>query len=63
MKKLTLLNIAVGIGIYLMFSYSMFLGLQVDPRQGNIGILLTALVLVAYIMVYQKYLKKPPKSK
>jgi multisubunit Na+/H+ antiporter MnhB subunit len=36
--------------IYLMFSFSLFLGLQVNPTYGNIGIVVTAGAAIAYVL-------------
>ena len=35
--------------LYLMFSFSLFLGLQVEPLYGNVGVALTAVLAVAYV--------------
>lgn len=40
---------AVILAIYLWFSFSLFLGLQVRPLYGNIGMLLTLLLVAAYV--------------
>ena len=43
--------------LYLVFSFSLFLGLQVRPMYGNIGLLITALLVAAY--VYFGFIRKP----
>ena len=35
--------------LYIVFSFSLFLGLQVRPMYGNIGLLITALLVAAYV--------------
>ena len=35
--------------IYLVFSFALFLGLQVRPLYGNIGLGVTALLVMAYL--------------
>lgn len=42
--------------LYLVFSFSLFLGLQVRPLYGNIGLLITALLVAAY--VYFGFMRK-----
>ena len=42
-------HVAVIFALYLVFSFSLFLGLQVRPMFGNIGILVTALLVCAYV--------------
>lgn len=46
----------VILAIYLWFSFSLFLGLQVRPLYGNIGILVTLLLVAAY--VYFGFIRK-----
>lgn len=40
---------AALLGLYLAFSFALFLGLQVEPVYGNIGLVVTAVLVVAYI--------------
>ena len=35
--------------LYLVFSFALFLGLQVEPLYGNIGLALTAVLVGAYV--------------
>ena len=35
--------------LYLVFSFALFLGLQVEPLYGNIGLALTAVLMAAYV--------------
>lgn len=51
-----LCHAAVILAIYLWFSFSLFLGLQVRPLYGNIGILVTLLLIAAY--VYFGFIRK-----
>ena len=44
------------LAIYLWFSFSLFLGLQVRPLYGNIGMLVTLLLVAAY--VYFGFIRK-----
>ncbi len=53
-RKKILLNVIVGAVFYLLFSFSLFLGLQVNPLFGNIGVATTVLLLVGYIFMYRK---------
>ena len=46
----------VILAIYLWFSFSLFLGLQVRPLYGNIGMLVTLLLVAAY--VYFGFIRK-----
>ena len=39
---------AVIIGLYLAFSFALFLGLQIDPTYGNIGLLAVAVLAGCY---------------
>jgi len=51
-----LVHAAAIIGLYLAFSFVMFLGLQVSPVYGNIGLVAIAPVVVLY--VYIGFLRK-----
>lgn len=44
-----LCHAAVITAIYLWFSFSLFLGLQVRPLYGNLGMLVTLLLVAAYV--------------
>ena len=44
------------IGLYLAFSFALFLGLQVDPLYGNIGLVAVGLLVAAY--VYLGFVRK-----
>jgi len=44
-----LCHAVVILAIYLWFSFSLFLGLQVRPLYGNIGMLVTLLLIAAYV--------------
>ncbi|WP_419949149.1 hypothetical protein [Candidatus Palauibacter sp.] len=46
-----LAHVAAIVGLYLVFSFALFLGLQVDPVYGNIGLLVTALLVIVYIYI------------
>ena len=35
--------------LYLMFSFALFLGLQVEPLYGNVGVALTVALAVIYV--------------
>ena len=37
------------IGLYLAFSFALFLGLQVDPLYGNIGLVAVAILVASYV--------------
>lgn len=52
----TLCHAVVILAIYLWFSFSLFLGLQVRPLYGNIGMLVTLLLVAAY--VYFGFIRK-----
>ena len=52
-----LCHAVVILAIYVWFSFSLFLGLQVRPVYGNIGLLITALLVAAY--VYFGFIRKP----
>ena len=51
-----LAHAAAIIGLYLAFSFALFLGLQVNPLYGNIG--LVAIAVLAVFYVYIAFLKK-----
>ena len=51
-----LCHAAVILAIYLWFSFSLFLGLQVRPLYGNIGMLVTLVLVAAY--VYFGFIRK-----
>ena len=51
-----LCHVLVIVAIYLWFSFSLFLGLQVRPLYGNIGMLVTLLLVAAY--VYFGFIRK-----
>lgn len=44
-----LLHAAGIIAIYLAFTFSLFLGLQVEPLYGNAGLVFTATLAAAYV--------------
>lgn len=52
---------AVIITLYLAFSFALFLGLQVDPVYGNIGLLAVAVLTGLY--VYLGFVKKSSRGK
>ena len=37
------------IGLYLAFSFALFLGLQVDPLYGNIGLVAVGILVASYV--------------
>ena len=51
-----LCHAAVILAIWLWFSFSLFLGLQVRPLYGNLGMLVTLLLVAAY--VYFGFIRK-----
>jgi len=51
-----LCHAVVILAIYLWFSFSLFLGLQVRPLYGNLGMLVTLLLVAAY--VYFGFIRK-----
>ena len=54
---LKILGHAIAIAlIFLAFTFSLFLGLQVRPALGNIGLIVTALLVAAY--VYFGFIRK-----
>lgn len=44
------------IGLYLAFSFALFLGLQVNPAYGNIGLVVVAVLVGLY--VYLGFIRK-----
>ena len=46
-----LAHAAVIIGLYLAFSFVLFLGLQVNPVYGNIGLVVIAALVALYVYV------------
>lgn len=55
MRK-ALAHFAAIIGLYLAFSFALFLGLQVSPLYGNLGIL--AVGILAGLYVYIAFVRK-----
>ena len=53
-------HVIVIVLLYLVFSFSLFLGLQVRPMYGNIGLLITALLVATY--VYFGFIRKRKSS-
>ena len=51
-----LAHVAVLAGLYVAFSFSMFLGLQIRPLYGNVGIAVT--VVLAGVYIYYGILRK-----
>ena len=51
-----LCHVLAILAIYIWFSFSLFLGLQVRPLYGNIGMLVTLLLIAAY--VYFGFIRK-----
>lgn len=43
-------HVAAIVLIYLMFSFSLFLGLQVNTTYGNIGMVVSAAAAIAYVL-------------
>ena len=61
-KRLTILiHVAALLALYLAFSFALFLGLQVQPMLGNLGIITVALLAVLY--VYIGWLKPKRRAK
>ena len=54
-------HVIVVVLLYIVFSFSLFLGLQVRPMYGNIGLLITALLVAAY--VYFGFIRKRKTSR
>ena len=48
MKRI-LAHVAAIVGLYVVFSFALFLGLQVAPMYGNIGLGVTAALVAAYV--------------
>ena len=46
-----LTHVVVLAGLYLVFSFALFLGLQVNPFYGTIGIAVTAVLVALYVYV------------
>lgn len=47
-------HVAAIVLLYLMFSFSLFLGLQVRPAYGNIGMVVSAGAAIAYVFWLRK---------
>ena len=47
--KRILAHVAAIVGLYVVFSFALFLGLQVAPLYGNIGLGVTAALVAAYV--------------
>lgn len=47
----TAAHAAAVAGLYLAFSFSLFLGLQVDPAYGNAGVAATVVLAALYVYV------------
>ena len=54
----TALKVAVHVAViallYLMFSFSLFLGLQVNTTYGNIGMVVSIGAIIAYVLVVRR---------
>ncbi|MCY3601288.1 MAG: hypothetical protein OXN85_15080 [Gemmatimonadetes bacterium] len=54
----TALKVAVHVAViallYLMFSFSLFLGLQVNTTYGNIGMVVSIGAVIAYVLVVHR---------
>ena len=54
----TLLKVAAHVAVvallYLMFSFSLFLGLQVSPTLGNIGMVVSIGAIIAYVVLVRR---------
>ena len=59
MLKKIVAHAAAIIGLYLAFSFALFLGLQVDPAYGNIGLVAVAVLVALY--VYVGFIRKRPR--
>ena len=46
-----LIHVAVLIALFLAFSFALFLGLQVHPMLGNLGIITVVLLAVLYVYI------------
>ena len=44
------------VGLYLAFSFALFLGLQVDPLYGNLGLVAVGILVASY--VYLAFVRK-----
>lgn len=53
-----LAHAAVIISLYLAFSFALFLGLQVNPVYGNVGLLAVGALVALY--VYLGFIRKRP---
>lgn len=53
-----LVHAAAIIGLYLAFSFALFLGLQVSPTYGNLGMLAVGVLIALY--VYLGFIRKRP---
>ncbi len=53
-----LAHAAAIIGLYLAFSFALFLGLQVNPTYGNLGVLAVGALVALY--VYLGFIRKRP---
>ena len=53
-----LAHAAAIIGLYLAFSFALFLGLQVNPTYGNLGVLTVGVLVALY--VYLGFVRKRP---
>ena len=51
-----LAHAVVAVGLYLAFSFALFLGLQVNPLYGNMGVLACAVLAAFY--VYAGFLRR-----
>ena len=47
-------HVAAIVLLYLMFSFSLFLGLQVNTTYGNIGMVVTAAAAIAYVLLARR---------
>ncbi|MXW66136.1 MAG: hypothetical protein F4Z72_03840 [Gemmatimonadales bacterium] len=47
-------HVAVIALLYLMFSFSLFLGLQVNTTYGNIGMVVSIGAVIAYVLVVRR---------
>lgn len=52
-KKKIIVNSIAGVVFCLLFSFSLFLGLQVNLTYGNIGLVGVGLLLIEYIFMYR----------
>lgn len=56
MRRKIVVRAAAVIGLCLSFSFVLFLGLQVNPAYGNIGLVAIAALVASY--VYRRFIKK-----